>query len=257
MTTQTTNNTQNGRCGTDKHLVERVVIPQPNNIYHQDCIKTMRQMPTGYIDLIVTSPPYFNTSKKYQRGSGVHYVQDVGEPLYVIEDTFKEATRVLNDNGFYCINLGFSYGETGILRPFYVVERALLHGLFAIDVIIWKKRNPIPLQKRLTNSIEYIFVLAKHPHTNYPSAETIGYKHNFIETSVASVKGHNAVFPEEIPKFCIEVFSKENDLIYDPFNGSGTTCKVASELNRRWIGSDISKEYCELALERINNLFTT
>lgn len=167
--------------------------PAPNNVYHENCLETMDKMPANYIDLIVTSPPYFNNAKKYQRGKGIHYVQDVGEPLYSIEDSFEAATRILKDDGFYCINLGFSYGETGILRPFYVIERALLHGLFAVDVIIWKKKNPIPIQKRLTNAFEYIFVLAKHPHSEYPSSERIGYQHNFIETSVAAVKGHNAV----------------------------------------------------------------
>lgn len=226
-----------------------------NTIYHENCLETMERMPASFVDLIVTSPPYFNAQKKYQRGKGIHYTQDVGEPLYSIMDTFEAATRILKEDGFYCINLGFSYGETGILRPFYVIERALKFGLFAIDVIIWKKKNPIPIQKRLTNAFEYIFVLAKHPHSEYPSSERIGYQHNFIETSVAAVKGHNAVFPEEIPKFCIEVFSNENDLVYDPFVGSGTTCKVASQMNRKWIGSDISKDYCELALSRIQNLF--
>ena len=253
LKTNTEPETQNG----NRSRFELLVTPQPNNIYHENCLDTMAKMPASYVDLIITSPPYFNNAKKYQRGSGVHYVQDVGEPLYSIEDSFEAATRILKDEGFYCINLGFSYGETGILRPFYVIERALLHGLFAIDVIIWKKKNPIPIQKRLTNSFEYIFVLAKHPHSEYPSASRVGYKHNFIETSVAAVKGHNAVFPEEIPEFCIDVFSNENDLVYDPFVGSGTTCKVASRMGRRWIGSDISKEYCELALNRINNLFNS
>ncbi len=222
-----------------------------NTLHNKDCISFMNTLEANSLDLIVTSPPYFNTSKKYQRGSGVHYIQDVGEPLYVIEDTFELAKSKLKPNGFYCINIGFSYGETGVLRPFYVIERALKKGLFIIDVIIWKKRNPIPLQKRLTNSFEYIFVLSPHPLNKYPSGDRIGYQHNFIETSVSCYKGHSATFPLEIPTFCIDVFSNEGDLVYDPFMGSGTTALACVNLNRDYLGTDISDTYVKLARERI------
>jgi len=224
-----------------------------NTIHHTDCIDFMNGLDDHSIDLIMTSPPYFNASKKYQRGTGVHYVQDVGEPLYVIEDTFEIAKSKLKKEGFYCINLGFSYGETGVLRPYYVIERALKKGLFVVDVIIWKKRNPIPLQKRLTNSFEYIFVLSPHPHSKYPSSDRIGYQHNFIETNVSSYAGHSATFPLEIPSFCIDVFSNEGDLVYDPFMGSGTTAIACLDLKRNYLGTDISQDYVEMAQKRIKN----
>ena len=223
-----------------------------NTLHHQDCIEFMSSLDDRSLDLIMTSPPYFNTSKKYQRGTGVHYVQDVGEPLYVIEDTFELAKNKLKEDGFYCINLGFSYGETGVLRPYYVIERALKKGLFVVDVIIWKKKNPIPLQKRLTNCFEYIFVLSPHPHNKYPSSDRIGYTHNFIETSVSSYQGHSATFPLEIPSFCIDVFSNEGDLVYDPFMGSGTTAIACIDLKRNYLGTDISQEYIEMAEKRIS-----
>ena len=72
-----------------------------NTLHHQDCIEFMSNLDDRSLDLIMTSPPYFNTSKKYQRGTGVHYVQDVGEPLYVIEDTFELAKNKLKEEGFY------------------------------------------------------------------------------------------------------------------------------------------------------------
>jgi DNA modification methylase len=224
-----------------------------NKIHFEDCIETMDKMPNGFIDCIVTSPPYFNAAKKYQRGTGVHYVKDVGEPMYTVLDVFDLSRFKLKDNGFFCINLGFSYGETGVMRPFHVINRAQRLGLFVVDVIIWKKKNPIPLNRRLTNAFEYIFVLAKHPTIKYPSAERIGYKHNFIETSVKSGKGHSAVYPIEIPKMCIDVFSNEGDLIYDPFMGSGTTALASLELNRSYIGSEIAEQYIQLSEQRIKD----
>jgi DNA modification methylase len=54
-------------------------------------------------------------------------------------------------------------------------------------------------------------------------------------------------------KRCIEAFTEENDIVYDPFNGSGTTTLVSKKMNRQYIGSDISQKYCEVALSRIND----
>jgi site-specific DNA-methyltransferase (adenine-specific) len=63
--------------------------------------------------------------------------------------------------------------------------------------------------------------------------------------------GHSAAFPSTLPSFFIQAFSNENDLIYDPFMGSGTTAIAAHQLNRRWIGSEISQEYVTLAEKRL------
>jgi len=203
------------------------------------------------IQLVVTSPPYFNSSKKYQRGTGVHYSMDVGEPLYVIEDSSKILFKKLKDEGFFCLNLGFSYGETGCLRPFYIAQRLLKQGWFVVDVIIWHKSNPIPIQGRLTNAFEYIFVFAKHPLTKYPN--DLGYKHNVFNSSIAKSKGlTSAPFPLELPKFCIEIFSKENDLVCDIFLGSGTTAVACKEMNRNFIGFEINPAYIKIANKRLS-----
>jgi len=225
-----------------------------NKIYNMDCLEGLDLLDNESVDLIVTSPPYYNANKKYQRGSGIHYTMDIGEPLYVVEDIFQKSYRILKNDGFLCINLGFSYGETGVLRPFYILQRAIKLKWFVIDTIIWVKTNPIPIKNRLTNAFEYIFVLAKHPHTEYPSKPT--YVKNVIETSISKPKDayfHNAVFPLEIPKFCIEIFTKKGDIVLDPFMGSGTTAIAALELGRKFIGFEINPEYVELANQRIEN----
>jgi site-specific DNA-methyltransferase (adenine-specific) len=64
--------------------------------------------------------------------------------------------------------------------------------------------------------------------------------------------GHPAVFPDQLANDHILSWSNEGDLVYDPFMGSGTTAKMAILNNRNWIGSEISKEYCEIAEKRIN-----
>ena len=62
---------------------------------------------------------------------------------------------------------------------------------------------------------------------------------------------HPAMFPEELVKRCLKLFSYKNDIILDPFNGVGTTTLVAHQLGRQYIGIDISESYCKIARERI------
>jgi site-specific DNA-methyltransferase (adenine-specific) len=63
--------------------------------------------------------------------------------------------------------------------------------------------------------------------------------------------GHPAMFPEEIPRRLLKLFSYQHDIVLDPFNGVGTTTLAAWKINRRFIGIDISPEYCREALDRI------
>ena len=117
-----------------------------------NCVDLVKTLDDKSIDLVVTSPPYYNSQHKYQRGSGFHYTKDIGEPLYVIEDFFAGLLPKLKDDAMVCLNLGFSYGETGVMRPYDILDRLRRMGYFVIDQIIWWKNNPIPMRNRLTNA---------------------------------------------------------------------------------------------------------
>lgn len=67
-------------------------------------------------------------------------------------------------------------------------------------------------------------------------------------------KQHSATFPEQLPEWFIKLFTKEGDIVLDPFNGSGTTCVAAYKLNRKYLGIDLSEDYCHLAIERLQSL---
>jgi site-specific DNA-methyltransferase (adenine-specific) len=62
---------------------------------------------------------------------------------------------------------------------------------------------------------------------------------------------HPAMFPEELPRRLMKLFSYKNDIVLDPFNGAGTTTLVAWKLHRRFIGIDVSQQYCDMALQRL------
>lgn len=215
-----------------------------NKTYHGDCVELVSKLDDKSIDLIITSPPYYNSQHKYQRGSGFHYTMDIGEPLYVIEDFFENVRPKLKDDAMICLNIGFSYGETGVMRPYDILNRLRKQGYFVIDQIIWWKNNPIPMQNRLTNAYELVFVLSKSPKGKYYTTE---YTHNVWKYPVCKGNRHSAVFPIELPKECLKHFSKETDLILDPFMGSGTTARACEEMNRRWIGFELNKDYVVLS----------
>jgi len=80
---------------------------------------------------------------------------------------------------------------------------------------------------------------------------TIGSKHT---TKDKEAYGHPAVFPEKLAYDHIISWSNKRDIVLDPLCGSGTTLKMAEKLNRKWIGIDISREYCEIAKQRIKSL---
>lgn len=210
-----------------------------------DCLDNIQKLKN--IQMIVTSPPYFNSGKKYQRGSGVHYSKDIGEPLYNIIEMMEISYPIINDDGFVFLNLGFSYGETGVLRPFNIVkEISKRTNWFCSDVIIWHKNNPIPMTGRLTNAFEYVFVFVKHPLIKYK--KEINYEHNVWNFPVQQGDGHSAVFPLELPKKCIELGSNIYDYILDPFLGSGTTLEACKLLDRNGIGIEINPDY-ELSIK--------
>lgn len=204
-----------------------------------DCIEGMQQLPDKCVGLVVTSPPYFNVSHKYQRRKGYHYSKDVGEPLYTIISASEQIYRILKDEGTYCLNLGFSYGETGCMRPLDIINEIRKRtNFFVNDVLIWVKLNPIPLRNRLTNAFEYIFVLGKKPIQYY---NKFNYEKNVITTAVGNSPNASCpVFPIELPLYLIKIFHKDG-LIMDCFSGTGTTLRAAKQLNKDFIGFEINK----------------
>ena len=227
-----------------------------NKIYCGDCLEILKDVDNESIDLTLTSPPYKNSYEGIgiNRGSKTakyHYSNDVGEPLYIIQDFGKLLFDKLKSDGCFLLNLGYNK-DSGALRPFYIVERLLKSGWFCPDKIIWHKKNPIPnTAYQLTNSFEYVFILTKQPTYKLKVGTRI-YEHNIFNISINSEdNSHNAAFPLELPMKIIELFTNENDLVADFFNGSGTTTLASAKQNRKFIGVDINPKYCDIAEKRL------
>ena len=118
-----------------------------------------------------------------------------------------------------------------------------------VEVVIWEKSNPMPASgHNITNAYEFFLVLG-----DGPLKANNTYTKNHLTTSVNSKmpKNHKAVMKEEVSDWFIENFTNEGDIILDPFMGLGTTAVSCMKFHRHYIGSEISKEYCEQARERL------
>ena len=252
-----------------------------NKIYNENCLETTAKMTDGFVDLTVTSPPYDNL-RTYNGYS------------FDFEAVAKELYRVTKQGGVVVWVVGDATvkgSETGtsFRQALYFKEI----GFNLHDTMIYAKENFVPLtHRRYEQQFEYMFVFSKgfpatfdpikipcknagikiQRNSKYEHAVR-GRKHTF-DTSENKIKpniwfykigtncttkdkaafGHPALFPEQLANDHIISWSDEGDLVYDPFMGSGTTAKMAIINKRNWIGSEISKEYCEIAEKRINEI---
>jgi DNA modification methylase len=234
-------------------------------IYKENCLDTMARFPDEHIDLTLTSPPYDNL-REYNGYS------------FDFETIAKELYRVTKPNGILVWVVGDATIEGSESGTSF---RQALHfkdlGFKLHDTMIYEKNSPAyPARRdgnRYTQIFEYMFVFAKGKVPSQLICDKpnkwAGHKdfsgklknpvpdfspRNNIWKYTTSFNGwkHPAPFPEALAHDHIISWSKEGDLVYDPFMGSGTTAYVARSLNRQWVGSEISKEYCEMIEERLS-----
>ncbi len=251
-----------------------------NKIYHGDCLEIMKSFPENYIDLTVTSPPYDNL-REYN--GYVFDFEGIAKQLYRITKPGGVVVWVVGDatvNG----------SETG--TSFKQVLYFMSIGFNLHDTMIYKTSKPPLTHNRYEQAFEYMFILSKgKPKTFNPILENCKYygqesktstfRHTGTETgklhkqapiNKQKIKGniwefgsgygqsaigkipfqHPAIFPEKLANDHIISWSNKGDLVFDPFCGSGTTCKMAIENHRNYAGIDISEEYCKIARQRIS-----
>lgn len=248
-----------------------------NKIYCENNLETMARMPAGFLDLIVTSPPY-NCGKDYATISDSLSHNKYWE---FTENWLMAAFRSLGDGGRLAVNLAWWMGKKPRIDVPYEFKRIALDvGFLFLDKILWIKGSPSgvhvtgngwgtylsPSGPAIRCASEPILIFAKGRRGRGVISGagrgacirgdiTKKEFHNWtIDTwfiSGVSNKLHPAVFPYEIPKRLIKLYTYPGELVYDPFLGSGTTIKAARDLGRNWIGSEISSEYVDLASDRI------
>ena len=130
-------------------------------------------------------------------------------------------------------------------------------GWYLRQDIIWNKPNPMPesVRDRCTKSHEYVFLLSKNQNYYFDVdviKEPTRRKRSVWNINKKPYKGsHFAVFPPELITPCILAGSEKNDIVLDPFMGSGTTAMVARDLGRHYIGCELHEEYNDLIQQRV------
>lgn len=243
-----------------------------NKIHCADSLDIIKKFPDNCIDIVLTSPPY-NFGINYENTNDVNIWEDYFNKLFNI---FGECVRVLKDSGRIIINVQPMFSD--YIPTHHLISNFFLkEGLIWKGEIIWEKNNynckyctwgswKSPSSPYLKYSWEFVEIFCKN------SLKKEGDKNNididseefkkwvYGKWSIAPERNmkkykHDAMFPEELVKRLLKLFSYKNDIVLDPFNGAGTTTKVAKQLNRKFIGIDISEEYCKTAEDRLNDCF--
>jgi modification methylase len=249
--------------------IESIAVPTPgkwaNQIYNSSATD-MSAIPDNSVALAFTSPPY-NVGKTYEGDLSLEDYFDL------IGAVGREIYRVLRPGGRYVINIANLGRKPYIPLHAYFYQIHLGLDFLPMGEIIWQKaagasgscawgswmsaRGP-----RLRDLHEYLLVFAKQSFSRPDRGESDIARDEFMDATLsvwqipaesARRVGHPAPFPVALATRVIQLYSYVDDVILDPFLGSGTTCLAASQLGRHYIGYEISAEYCELAGQRIKN----
>lgn len=254
-----------------------------NSIIQGNCVEVMKTFDDGIIDLTVTSPPY-DDLRNYK--GYVFPFEEIVQQLYritkqggvvvwVVADATINATETGTSfkQALYFKEIGFNLHDTMIFRkknPIPQIYRKRYNNefeyMFVFSKGVVKTHNPIMVDC-MHAGLELNGTTYKNYSKNEQTREKLAkpvkdkkIKGNIWEYVVGKkqedqeAKGHPAPFPCQLARDHIKSWSNQGDIVFDPMIGSGTTARVAAEMGRKYIGIDISSEYCEIARERIKNI---
>jgi DNA modification methylase len=233
-----------------------------------DCLYVMKSMPSNSIDLTVTSPPYDNL-RTYNGFTfdfeGIaqelyRLTKDGGVVVWIVGDATVKGSETGTSfkQALYFMECGFNLHDTMIYEKnsssYPANNKSNRYSQIFEYMLVFSKGKPI-----LTNLIKDkankwagykdFSGKLKNPVPEFSPRNNI-WKYT---TSFNDKTGHPAVFPEQLAYDHILSWSNEGDTVLDCFMGSGTTGKMAKQLNRNFIGIEISQEYLDIAKQRINN----
>jgi len=252
----------------DIHYLEKPIPPAQLDCLFCKSSESMDELPDSSVHLMVTSPPY-NVTKEYDQDLNLE------EYLALLNQVWSETYRVLVPGGRACVNVANLGRKPYIPLHSFIISGMLAAGFLMRGEIIWDKAASASPStawgswKSATNPVlrdvhEYILVFSKDTFRR-PSKgkENTISREDFLEwtksvwtfPAVSAKKiGHPAPFPEELPHRLIQLYTFKDDVVLDPFAGSGTTCLAALKDDRHYVGYDTEQEYIDLALHRITEL---
>lgn len=260
-----------------------------STIFEGDSLTVLQRLESGSIQCAITSPPYWGL-RDYDIPGQIGLDATPKEFIGRLVAVFREVRRVLRDDGVLWLNIGDSYtsGNRGWRAPdrknrarAMDVRPNTPDGLKSKDLIgipwrlafalqedgwylradiVWNKPNAMPesVKDRPTRSHEYLFMLTKSEKYYYDQSASLGPNGRNLRTvwdiNTQGVAGaHFATFPQKLIEPCVLVSSRRNDVVLDPFFGSGTVGLAAERFGRRYIGIELNPSYVALAASRLTN----
>lgn len=244
----------------------------------------MDEAADGAVDLVVTSPPYWNIKDYGMRGQ-IGHGQTLHEYLRSLFQVWRECGRVLRGGGRLCVNIGDQFARASIYGRYRVIPlhaeiivQAEALGLDFLGSIIWQKKTtvnasggavimgsfPFPPNGIVELDYEHILIFKKPGKPKKADSgareasrmskeewKSLFRGHWSFGGAGKARAGHEAPFPEELPRRLIRMFSFAGDTILDPFLGSGTTAKAGLELGRNVLGYEINPAFAKEAVRRL------
>lgn len=249
-------------------FIENEIAPSNLDKIYCKSSEKMEEIPDNSVHLMVTSPPY-NVKKEYDEDLTLREYMDL------LRNVFQETYNKLVTGGRVCINIANVGRKPYVPLHAHIIDIMLNIGFIMRGEIIWDKSasagsscawgswksasNPV-----LRDVHEYILVFSKDSFSRKKDKSNINTieRDEFLEwtksiwsfpTVSAKKIGHPAPFPVELPYRLIQLYTFKDNVILDPFCGSGSSCIAAIKSNRHYIGYDIKEEYVKLSKDRISS----
>lgn len=257
----------------DKDIATLYANDETVKIIHSDCLPLLQQLPDNSVHNMVTSPPYYNAREYSQWQNLFNYLNEMYNVIVATH-------RVLCEGGVFFYNIGDIFdnekivvqskmGEKRIPLGAYIILLFEKAGFTLLDNIIWYKGEPqsnrhkndgnfTPYYQRPTNCYEHIFIFKKTGKLRLNSDRSANILDSNIQKFSPVIKigkgginkyGHSAPFPPILPEISILCFTDPNDVVLDPFSGSGMTPIVAVENDRIGIGLELNETYTDLSIQ--------
>lgn len=238
---------------------------QNYELHNGDCLEYMKKIPTSSVDLIITDPPYnlgkfmenrdTNLGKMRDNFFGIAGWDDLEykEWKKSMDKFFHQSARVLKDGGAMIVFMAVIKVET-------MITLAEKNGLYYKTTGIWHKLNPMPRNMNLhfVNSTEsWLYFTYKSRTGTFNNDGRV--LHDFVETAVTSngekkYGKHPTQKPEALMEHFVSILSNQDNIILDPFMGSGSVGVAALRNNRKFIGIELEEDYFQIASSRIKEV---
>jgi site-specific DNA-methyltransferase (cytosine-N4-specific) len=264
-----------------------------SSIITGNALKVLKKIPPETIQVIVTSPPYWGM-RDYDIKGQIGHETKLTTYISNLVKIFDEAKRALKANGTLWLNIGDCYTSGNrkyraadkknpargmssrpdtpkglkskdlIGVPWRLAFALQENGWYLRTEIIWHKPNGMPesVKDRPYRNHEYLFLFSKSEKYHF-DPKALKLRSGKVKRSVWNIavkngaSKHNATFPEELIIPCIKASSKKDDIVLDPFLGSGTVSKVSEQLSRKHIGIELNPKYTKIAVKRLANKVNT